>query len=569
MDELRLDENDLDRSVYRARRTGNRGGFSRLQVPVIALVALVLAVALFVWYGCRIEVGPGEFMPLLRKTGKNITNDMVLAPTAEFKGPQFEILKEGRYFRNPYTWKWPWRPMRATVVPNGQVAILVRKYGEKLPLGAIVARTPTQKGIVLGPLKPGRYYVNTWAYDVEIRDMVKIEPGFMGVVTLRVGRDPKDSNVFVVELGERGVQSDLLKPGTHPEYSNPHVHLVTPIDTRSHKLGMGDKYGIKFPSKYGFDIEVEGMIEWAPDKTKLPELFVKFVDEKDLAESGGINNIEQKVILPFARSFFRTVGGSYRAVDYITGDTRRVVQEEVERRLRDACSAEGILIKSVVIKATKPPQKIRDQYERREIARRLKDRYGKEIEMEIGTVVMVGQKPKLDASGKPVNDEAGKPVMTGGKPKLGPDGKPLREGGRLKRVIFQRKKDREEKFGVIREEIVGKVREAEQYQAVEVTRAQRELEVGKIQLEAAKDKAAAVLAQGKAEAAVTVMAHKAEAEGVRAKVSAFGKGDKYAEYTLIMKLAPGIKEILSNTEGPFAKLFERFISLKKEDEQGK
>ena len=54
------------------------------------------------------------------------------------------------------------------------------------------------------------------------------------------------------------------------------------------------------------------------------------------------------------------------------------------------------------------------------------------------------------------------------------------------------------------------------------------------------------------------MRHKAEAEGMRAKVAAFKTGDKYAEYLLITKLSPAIRRILSNTEGPFADLFRRF-----------
>ena len=532
-------------------------------MPLVALLVLVVAAVGFIWFGCRIEVGPGKLCPLTRKTGKNLINDMVLAPTLEFKGPQYEILKEGRHFRNPYTWWWPRRPLEATLIPNGRVGVLVRKYGEPLPSGEVIATKSDQKGIVREPLKPGRHYVNTWAYDIELVDMVKIEPGFMGVVTLRVGEESQDPDAFMVERDRRGVQPDLLRPGTHPEYSNPYVYLVTPIDVRSHKLEMGEQHKMRFPSKYGFDIEVEGIIEWAPDLKKLPELFVKFVDKQDLEASGGINNIQQKVILPFARSFFRTVGGSYRAVDYITGSTRIVVQNEVERRLRETCAAEGILIRSVVIKATKPPDKIREQYARRENARRLKDRYEKEIEMEIGSVVMVGGKPKLNADGKTVLDREGKPVMVGGKPKLDADDKPVREGGRLEQVIFQRKKDRESQFGVVREDIALKIREAEQYQAVEVTKAEKDLEVARINLEAAKDKAAAVLAKGTAEAAVKVMEHKAEAEGVKAKVSAFVSGDKYAEYTLIMKLAPGITEILSNTEGLFATLFERFITIEK------
>lgn len=525
---------------------------------LIAVGVLLFAGVVFVWFFCRIEVDKGEFCPLLKKTGREMQNDQELAPTVEYKGPQFEILREGRHFRNPYTWWWP-RPMEATVIPQLKVGVLVRRYGEPLDLGQVVVENEKQKGILAKPLKPGRHYVNLWAYDVETHDMVKIEPGFMGVVTRLVGREPEDANVFVVQSGERGTQPPPpLKPGTHPEFSNPYVYMVTPIDVRSQKFEMAGPYSITFPSKYGFDIRVEGTIEWAPNIDKLPELFVKYVDEEDLERSGGINNVQSKIILPFARSYFRLVGGEYRAVDYITGSTRIEVQNEVEQRLRESCKKEGIEIRSFVIRATEPPRQIREQYERREIALRQIDRFSEEIVTEIGSALVEGAKPKLDAKGQPVLDERGRPVLVGGTPKTDEEGRPVREGGRLAKVIEERRKDRENKFGGVRATIAQKVRDAERYLAVEVTKAERDLEVAKIRLEAAQDRAATILAEGKAEAAVTVMKHTAEAEAVRAKISAFGTGEKYAEYQLITKFSPGIRQILSNTEGLFADLFQRF-----------
>jgi hypothetical protein len=526
----------------------------------IAVAAVTAAAVIFVWFFCRIEVEEGEFAPLLRKTGKEIFNTDILAPGPEFKGPQFVILQEGRHFRNPYNWYWP-KPMKATVVRKGEVGVLVRRVGTPLAEGQIVAKNDKQKGILEGQYNPGRYYLNLWEYDVEIHPMVKIEPGFMGVVTRLVGAEAEDSNVFVVKTGERGVQPDLRSPGTFPAYSNPYVFLVTPIDVRSQKFEMGREYVITFPSKYGFDIRVEGPIEWAPDIAKLPELFVKYVDEQDLQESGGINNIQRKVILPYARSYFRMIGGQYRAVDYITGYTRIQVQKEMERRLLESCAEQGIEIRAFVIRATEPPRRIREQYERREIARREIDQFTKEIEMEIGNVVMEGAKPELGPDGKPHLDERGDPRLVGGKAKRGPDGKTLREGGRLARAIEERRRDRESKFGQVRVTIVEMTRDAERYQKVEVTKAQKDLAVARINLDAAKDKAAQALAKGKAEAEVIVMKHTAEAEAVKAKVSAFKTGEKYAEYQLIIKFSPGIRRILSNTEGLFARLFERFAKM--------
>jgi hypothetical protein len=552
-------------SMFRthSRASGDEYGIRRadlLKYGGISAGVLVLAAGVFVWFFCRIEVEKGEFVPLLRKTGREISNEDVLAPSPEFKGPQFEILKEGRHFRNPWHWYWP-RPMQATVIPKGRVGVLIRRYGQPLEPGRVVVESDRQKGILLEPLKPGRYYLNLWAYDVQETDMVKIEPGFMGVVTRLVGKESAQSNVFVVEEKERGTQPFLLSAGTFPEYSNPYVYKVTPIDVRSQKFEMGRDYVITFPSKYGFDIRVEGTIEWAPDIEKLPEVFVKYVDKRDLEESGGIHNMQRKIILPFARSFFRMVGGQYKAVDYITGDTRIEVQNEVERRLREACAQEGILIKSFVIRATEPPQRIREQYERREIARREIDRFTKEIEMQIGSVVLEGAEPKLGPDGEPVRDERGEVVIIGGTPKLGPEGKPVREGGRLAKVIQERRKDRESKLGEVRGTIAEVVRDAERYRGVEVTKAERDFAVAKIHLEAAKDKAAQVIATGLAEAEVTVMKHKAEAQAVQAKIAAFQTGQKYAEYQLILKFSPGVRRIWSNTEGLFADLFERFARI--------
>ena len=530
-----------------------------IKYAAIAVGLVVVVALLFVWFVCRVDVPAEHFVTLVKKTGGEMTNKMILAPSDEIKGPQFAILKEGRHFRNPYHWGWT-RPTRATVIPNEKVGILIRRHGEPLALGQVIAGTEKQKGIVAAPLKPGRYYINPWEYDVELYDTVIIRIGHVGVVTLLVGREPKDANVFVVAEGERGTQPTPLGPARYAHYSNPYVHMVTEIDVRSQKFEMSGEYGVTFPSKFGFDIHVEGTIEWAPTLEKLPELFVKYVDETDLRESGGINNLRRKIILPFARSYFRTVGGRFRAVDYITGDTRIKVQNEVQRRLRESCAKEGIDIRSFVIRATKPPEQIRDQYMRRETARLETDRYQQEIITEIGAVVLEGAKPKLDEKAAPVLDERGRPVMVG-KEKIGDDGKVVREGGRLAKIIEVRRKDRQTRLGGVRSRVAEAVREAERYQAVEVTKALRELEVAKIHLEAAKDTAAKILAEGTAQAEVTVMKNKAEAQAVKAKITAFGLGEKYAEYQLITKISPGIQRVLSNTEGLFATLFERFASM--------
>lgn len=510
-----------------------RFALSRRQLLInggIALAVILFGGFIFVWFGMRIDVPPEHYVVLVKKTGENITNDRILAPDEEHKGIQKIILKEGRYFKNPYTWDWT-EPERAVVIPKGRVGIKVRLYGEELPEDQIMAVRSEQKGIVPDVLKPGRYpeFSNQYEYRVEIADMQRIEPGHVGIITRLVGTPPAEPNVFVVTEGEIGTQPNYLRPGTYPEYSNPYVFRVTPVEVRSQKFEMKGPSAISFPSRDGFPIIVEGTIEWAPITAKLPELFVRFIDTSD--RTGGIAAFERKIILPYARSFFRVTGGAYSATDYITGDTRIKVQNAVADELKKECAEQGLDIKAVVIRSTEPPKEIREQFSRRELARRQIERDLEQIKVEIGTLVE------------------------------GEDGTEQREGGRLTQVIQQRMSDRADALGQVRQSVAENIRSAEKYNNIKVTQASKDLSVSKIKLDTAKDLAAARRARGFAEAEVKRMGYAAEAEGVKRKIEAFRDGRSYADYLLIRKLAPSIHEIMSNTSGPFADLFIRFTDV--------
>ena len=50
--------------------------------------AVVLITPLWVWYGWRIEPANGQIAILLKKTGKNLPPEAILAPGPEYKGIQ-------------------------------------------------------------------------------------------------------------------------------------------------------------------------------------------------------------------------------------------------------------------------------------------------------------------------------------------------------------------------------------------------------------------------------------------------------------------------------------------------
>lgn len=535
----------------------------RLTALGLAAIAVVIALVIFgvTAFSGWVMVPQGRFIVLMKKTGTSLPNEQLLATGPDFQtadpdamGIQVDVLKEGYHMLNPYTW-WRSDPIPALVIPEMSVGVVTRKYGEPLSPGQVLAETETQKGVLRKLLLPGRYYANTFAYSAETIPMVRIEPGYMGVVTLLVGDSPADSNVFVVKEGERGTQPKLLPPGVHPEYSNKYVYKVVSIDVRSQKLELQGDTALDFLSEDGFPIHTEGTIEYALDQQKLPEMFVMFVDEKDLEKSGGLKNIEEKLIVPLGRSLYRIYGAQHKAVDYLTGSTRIVVQNQIEKELKTEAAKDGIIIRSFVIRSIEPPVQVRQQYERRELAKRQKEQYVAEIVKEIGYPAVDGGKPKIGPDGQPLF-EHGVPVIEGGTPRVDSKGLPMFEGGRLSKELQSQMKDRAEKIGTVRLDIADVTRAAEQYGKVEITKANQRLGVAQLGLEAADDLAASKTAAGEAQAAVIRLKNQAEVAGVQASVQAFGGGDHYAQYLLATRFAPAITGIWSNTEGPFAELFK-------------
>ena len=66
------------------------------------------------------------------------------------------------------------------VVENRRCAVLIRKTGDDLPSGEILA-TGDQKGIQAETLPEGWYWRNPYAWDHVIRDQTEIPPNKVGV----------------------------------------------------------------------------------------------------------------------------------------------------------------------------------------------------------------------------------------------------------------------------------------------------------------------------------------------------------------------------------------------------
>ncbi len=83
----------------------------------LLLVGIVAVTGLY-WFTFRIYVPENQCAVLVLKMGKELPSGQAIATKPGYKGIQEEVLGPGRYFKNPFWWKWELKPL--TVIPAGR-----------------------------------------------------------------------------------------------------------------------------------------------------------------------------------------------------------------------------------------------------------------------------------------------------------------------------------------------------------------------------------------------------------------------------------------------------------------
>ena len=521
---------DLDYFIQRFNRKSAR--FAGLVFAVGAIpVLLICGFVVYTWF--RIDVPAKHFAVLTLKTGEDLENRDEVAPDAKHKGLQLEVLAEGRYFYNPYSWSWAVYPM--IEIPREKMGVRIRLYGEDLPYGDFLASDKQHKGIIEDVLKPGRYAINALVIDKQTKQQVgtarsrksdyieiielwepKVIPaGYKGIVTNLAGPLPEDPNVLLVKAGCRGPQDKTLEPGTF--YLNPYMYRINAIDTRSQRFNLSEGKDMTFPSKDGFPISLDGIIEFRVIPETAAQTYVTYNDvSNDMPGASAIaQEIIDKVIMPNARAFCRLSGSNSSARDFIGGETRTAFQNEFQKAITDTCETQGIEIVQALITKIKPPQAIAEPLRNREVAAQQLKQFTQEI-------LQQEQEAKLATE---------------------------------KELIEQKK----ELIGADRK-VIEAVTFAKEEQQVALEGANRDRAVATEKLAAAKDEAEAILSRASAKAAVIGFENEADAAGWKKAVEALGNdGEAYARYVLYQKLAPGYRSIMTNTaDSPLMEVFRNF-----------
>jgi hypothetical protein len=503
-----------------------------LMLGLLAVAALP-AYGIFEWFFCRIEVTQGRMAILIAKTGKDPAPGAVVAGADEM-GVRLETLGEGRHFRNPFFWQWV--DTKITEVPPGSVGVLTRLFGKEAEDGRILVEGgyedqdvgKLEKGILREVLRPGRYRVNTLAYEVEVVPAVEVHAGHVGVVTSLVGKSPAKKNQYVVATGERGVQEKSWTPGTY--YVNPYEVKVDPVSVRQRRLDFGNLTGMKkgdegfaeaandviFPSSDGFDIDMKLSIMWNIDEENAPQTFVR------LTQSGRAEAFEgevvKKVLQPVVRGYARIEGSKFSATQYSSGEAREQFHKVLLDQIRTTCRPKGIIIDDVLVNDIEPPAAIAGPIRDREIAKEELARNKNQIE-------------QAKAEQALARTEALKPQQR------------ARVQGETKKIQA--------------------VIAAKQRKDVAEIEQEKLLTVAKTDFAASQSQSAAIISRGDADADVIRAQNAAAAEPLKRSVSAFRSPAEFAAYTLAKHLAPAIQGVFADPQGAFGRIFTEMLEPEK------
>jgi regulator of protease activity HflC (stomatin/prohibitin superfamily) len=404
------------------------------------------------------------------------------------------------------------------MIPEGMMGVRISLAGEDLPYGEFLARLdadgqPTTKGVVPGVLRPGRYQINPYLFQVDQAKPVTVPAGFVGIQTNLAGPFAKDPNRFLVPKGFRGVEAEPLQPGTY--YVNPYETRINIVDCRSQRFNLAAKNeDMGFPSKDGFWVSLDGIIEFRIKPEKASEVFVVYNEHKN-GDAMIDQEIIDKIIRPSALSFCRLNGSNESGRQFIQGETRTQFQEEFQKAMKTSCDPLGVEIIQALITKIKPPQKIAKPVRDREIAKQQELQYRQQI---------------------------------------------LREVSQQKLAIETEMVKQKEALVKADQQVIKLTTQATREMDVAVTKSNQDLKVAQFKLEAAKDEAAATVSRGKAAAEVVHFQNEAEAAGWKQSVSAFGgEGAAFARYTLYKKMAVAYREIMVNTkDSPIMQIFQSF-----------
>ena len=448
-----------------------------LQITLLAIGIFGLASRSFVIVDAN-EVGHLKRIYL----ASNLGPGKIIAADGE-KGPQSEILGPGFHFIPLVKILYDVEYYSVTNVPEGQYGLLVAKDGQPLldrqfisnawgedrftdMLNAtfFLTKGKGQKGPQLDVLRPGKYRINRYLYDIKLGKALDVPTGHVAVIRSNVQtRDdcPDSINVTgktgdkvatpIVPRGCIGVWDEALPPGRY--YLNEKAYVSTIIPTRLQTWTYKGGY-----TKRQIDLRVDdnGKIQQTETSEKKPvpknaassailvrvegwtvpvemRVIVQVHPDKApivVATIGDLQRVEDNIITPAIRDILRTIGGKAdrKALDFM--HKRDEITKLVEQAIANEGIKAGVSIQEVRMGEPAIPPELLVATLREQLAAQLKATYVKEQQAQKQRIAVERERATADQQAQLVAAEIAKQAASHKKRQLQLEG----EGEKLKLI---------------------------------------------------------------------------------------------------------------------------------------
>jgi hypothetical protein len=316
----------------------------------LAIVTLVPAFGLLIlflilWNVFFHYVPPKKMLVVISKSGSELPAGQLLADAGQ-KGPMRQVLGEGWHFITPIQYTTELKDV--VEIPAGKLGIVTNLGGTEPAHGGILVDEDHEKGIRRQVLLPGTYRFNPYGYKVDTVDAVEIKAGFVGVVRRLQPRPPSDKSVEKqLEKDGRatGFLVDVLQPGTY--YLNTREFEVTPREVGIYQTSYHyDPMSVKSTA---LTFRNKDSYTLNLDMTVEWELLPKDAVALSMVYVSH-NVIETNVIDQQAKKIAQDLGFNYSVDDWLDGNKREKYQEQLRLRLKEECKKLLVQVNSAYIR---------------------------------------------------------------------------------------------------------------------------------------------------------------------------------------------------------------------------
>ena len=265
------------------------------------------------------------------------------------------MLGPGRYRLNPEGYNVTL--VDAINIPIGYVGVVTSLSGTKAPDGQFAGLG--QKGIRQDILQPGLYYVNPNAYKIDVLEIGLNQVSLTGreggqvltknkVEVQNAAMEQLASNVLAKQQERRkdylGRKSEAGEDKSRPQAVGKALKAQAPASGT-----FGLHQFVEFPSRDGFEIQLDMSVEFELEPDKIAEVLMKY---------GDLPAVVDKIIMPQIQSVSRLKGSSYRAQDFILGEGREKFQNDLKETLSSVLQKKDIKVHNSLIRHVDVPDQI-------------------------------------------------------------------------------------------------------------------------------------------------------------------------------------------------------------------